>query len=257
VHERPRLASHFFFTWAGAVLSVLFGDVAGRPNLSALWRAFRQLPQAVRSRRRALALSQISDTEAFLRPLGGYFRDRFAHMEPRPDRLRVLFVSPYPICPPIHGGGVFMYQTLRELAKLAEVHVLELLDWPSQEEDNRELRAFCASAEWLVRPSGRPKGMGSLAPHAVREFANGDLEWLIHRQIYCRKIDVLQLDYTPMAQYRGDYRRIATALFEHDIYFQSIGRGLGHMAGILDEISARIEYLQALHYELRELPAFD
>jgi O-antigen biosynthesis protein len=257
IHERPRLASHFFFTWAGAVLSVLFGDVAGRPNLSALWRAFRQLPRAVRSRRRALALSQISDTEAFLRPLGGYFRDRFAQMEPRPDRLRVLFVSPYPICPPIHGGGVFMYQTLREMAKLAEVHVLELLDWPSQEKDNRELREFCASAEWLVRPSGRPRGMGSLAPHAVREFANSDLEWLIHRQLYRRKIDVLQLEYTPMAQYRGDYRRLVTALFEHDIYFQSIGRGLGHMAGILDEISARIEYLQAIRYELKALPAFD
>ena len=30
-----------------------------------------------------------------------------------PERLRVLFVSPYPICPPVHGGGVFMYQTLR------------------------------------------------------------------------------------------------------------------------------------------------
>ncbi|HTC78894.1 MAG TPA: glycosyltransferase, partial [Terriglobales bacterium] len=257
IHEWPRLAGHFFFTWAGAVLSVLFGDVAGRPNLSALWRAFRRLPQAVRTRRRALALSEISDSEAFLRPSGGYFRDRFAPMEARPDRLRVLFVSPYPICPPIHGGGVFMYQTLRELAKLAEVHVVELLDWPSQEKENRELREFCASAEWLVRPSGRPAGMGSLAPRAVREFANRDLEWLIHRQLYRRKIDVLQLEYTPMAQYRGDYRRVATALFEHDIYFQSIGRGLGHMAGILDEISARIEYLQALRYELKALPEFD
>ena len=45
----------------------------------------------------------------------------------------MLFVSPYPICPPVHGGGVFMYQTLRELAKLAEVHVVELLDWPEQD----------------------------------------------------------------------------------------------------------------------------
>jgi glycosyltransferase involved in cell wall biosynthesis len=166
-------------------------------------------------------------------------------------------VSPYPICPPVHGGGVFMYQTLRELVKLAEVHVVELLDWPSQEEANRELRTFCASAEWLVRPSGRPKGMGSLEPHAVREFANEDLEWLIHRQLYCRQIDLLQLEYTPMAQYRGEYRRIATALFEHDVYFQSIGRGLGHMIGAFGEMKARIEYLRALRYELGVLPALD
>ncbi|HXB71825.1 MAG TPA: glycosyltransferase [Candidatus Acidoferrales bacterium] len=262
IHEWPRLASHFFFAWAGAILSVIFGDAPTRPNLAAFWRAFRQLPQAVRSRSRALALARIGDTEAFRRPLGGYFRDRFGDFSTPleragPDGLRVLFVSPYPICPPVHGGGVFMYQTLRAMVKLAEVHVVELLDWPNQTKDNEELRQFCASAEWLVRPSGGPKGFGAMEPHAVREFANEDLEWLIHRQIYCKQIDVLQLEYTPMAQYRGDYRRIATALFEHDIYFQSIGRGLGHMAGAIDEVSARIEYLRALHYELGMLPAFD
>src|SRR5207302_7477475 len=159
--------------------------------------------------------------------------------------------------PPVHGGGVFMYQTLREMARLAEVHVVELLDWSSQEQENQELREFCASAEWLVRPSGRPKVLAALEPHAVREFANSDLEWLIHLQLYRKRIDVLQLEYTPMAQYGGDYHRIATALFEHDIYFQSIGRGLGHMAGAIDEVSARVEYLRALRYELGMLPAFD
>jgi GT2 family glycosyltransferase/glycosyltransferase involved in cell wall biosynthesis len=261
IHEGPRLVAHLFFAWAGAILSVIFGDAPTRPNLAALWHAFQQLPQAVRSRRRALALARISDTEAFRRPLGGYFRDRFGDFSTArstpPGGLRVLFVSPYPICPPVHGGGVFMYQTLRAMVNLAEVHVVELLDWPNQVKDNEELRQFCASAEWLVRPSGGPKGFGAMEPHAVREFANEDLEWLIHRQLYCKQIDVLQLEYTPMAQYRGDYRRIATALFEHDVYFQSIGRGLGHMAGATDEIKARLEYLRALHYELGVLPTFD
>ncbi|MEO8370265.1 MAG: glycosyltransferase [Candidatus Solibacter sp.] len=257
IHELPRLISHFFFAWAGAVLAVLFGDVALRPNLGSLWWAFKQLPQALRSRGRAVSLAAIDDTEAFKRPLGGYFRDRFAPMAKDPERLSVLFVSPYPICPPVHGGGVFMYQTLREMVKRADVHVVELLDQPEQVKDNEELRTFCASAEWLVRPSGRPKGMGSLEPHAVREFANGDLEWLLHRQMYTRQIDVLQLEYTPMAQYAGEFRRIATALFEHDVYFQSIGRGLGHMIGITSEVKARVEYLRALRYELGVLSAFD
>jgi len=222
-----------------------------------LGRAFLRLPRAVRSRWRARSLATITDAEAFRRPLGGYFRDRFASMEPRPERPRVLFVSPYPICPPVHGGGVFMYQTLLEMAPLTEVHVVELLDWPWQEKDNLELRQICASAEWLVRPSGMPRDIGSLRPRAVREFANDDLQWLIHRQLYCKAIDVLQLEYTPLAQYRGDYRRIAVALFEHDVYFQSIGRGLGHMISFVDEIKARIEYLRALRFELRALPFFD
>jgi len=257
IHEWPRLAAHFFFAWAGAVLSVVFGEIPGRPTHYALWRAFVQLPRALQSRWRARSLAAIGDTEAFRRPLGGYFRDRFFPVEPVPERLRVLFVSPYPICPPTHGGGVFMYQTLREMARLAEVHVAEMLDWPAEEEANRELRTFCASAEWIVRPNGHPKGSGSLLPFAVREFASPEFEWLIHRQLYLRRIDVLQLEYTPMAQYRGAFRRIATALFEHDVYFQSIARGLGHMVGVAGEIKARLEYLRALRYELRALPAFD
>jgi GT2 family glycosyltransferase len=257
IHEWPRLAGHFFFAWAGAVLVVLFGDTPLRPNLTALWRAFRQLPQAIRSRRLARALSTITDTEAFRRPLGGYFRDRFGDLDPAPARPRVLFVSPYPICPPIHGGGVFMYQTLREMVKLTEVHVIEQLDWPWQEAENQELRTLCASAEWLVRPTGKPQGMASIEPHAVREFANEEFDWLMHRQIYLKKIDVVQLEYTPLAQYRCDFRRIGTALFEHDIYFQSIGRGLEHVIGLIDDLKARMEYLRALRFELRALLGFD
>ena len=107
-----------FFTWGGAVLSMIFGDEVGRPNFAGLWRAFLQLPGAVGSRWRARTLAQISDSEALRRPLGGYFRDRFQAAAPVPERLSVLFVSPYFIIPPAHGGGVFMYQTLRELAKL-------------------------------------------------------------------------------------------------------------------------------------------
>jgi GT2 family glycosyltransferase len=257
IHEWQRLAGHFAFTWAGAVLSVIFGEIAGRPTFAALWRAFLRLPSAVRSRWRARALAAVGDTEAFRRPLGGYFRDRFAALPAAPEPLRVLFVSPYPICPPVHGGGVFMYQTLRELSGLAEVHVAGLLDFAWQEPDNLELRQFCASAEWLVRPSGHPNNGGPLEPYAVREFHNEELEWLIHRQIYLRQIDVVQLEYTVLAQYGCDFRRIAVALFEHDIYFQSIGRGLGHMPGLTAEMKARGEYLRALRYELRTLPRFD
>lgn len=257
IHQWSKLAPHLALAWTGAILSVVFGDIPGRPNPAALWRAFVRIPRAARSRSQARSLATVDDTEAFRRTLGGYFRDRFARMEPRPERPRVLFVSPYPICPPVHGGGVFMYQTLLEMAQITDVHVVELLDWPWQEKDNQELREFCASAEWLVRPSGMPRDIGSLRPRAVREFANDDLEWLIHRQIYCREIDVLQLEYTPLAQFRGEYRRIVVALFEHDIYFQSIGRGLGHMMTLVDEAKARLEYLRALRYELQALPHFD
>jgi GT2 family glycosyltransferase/glycosyltransferase involved in cell wall biosynthesis len=257
IHEWRRLGPHFLYTWMNAMLAVVFGDAPLRPNFAGMWRALCQLPGAMRSRWRARSLARVDDTEAFRRPLGGYFRDRFDAMEREPERLRVLFVSPYPICPPVHGGGVFMYQTLRRLAPLAETHVVELLDWEWQDRDNLELREFCASAEWLVRPPSDAPRRTSLLPHAVEEHAIADLEWAIHRQIYLKKIDVVQLEYTPLAQFRCEYRRIVQALFEHDVYFQSIGRALGHAFGPIEGIKARMEYLRALRYELRALPAFD
>ena len=256
IHQWGKLVPHLFFTYAGALVSMAFGDELGRPNLAGLWRAFLRLPTALRSRWRARSLAAIDDTEAFRRPLGGYFRDRFDSIRGEPDRLRVLFVSPYPILPPAHGGGVFMYQTLCELARLAEVHVVALLDYPHQLAENEPLGELCASAEFLVRMEGRTSYMGSIVPHAVREFQNDDLDWLIHRQIYTRQIDVLQLEYTPLAQYIGAYRRIAAILFEHDIYFQSIARGLGRVLGV-GKVTARFEYLRALRYELRTLPRCD
>jgi len=260
IHDWRRLAAHFFFSYGGALVSLVSGDVPGRANLDGWWRAFRQLPGAIRSRWRARRLAVVDDTEAFRRPLGGYFRDRF--WEDRSltvaaqSRLRVLFVSPYPICPPIHGGGVFMYQTLRELVQLSTVHVVAMLDEPSQAPAQEELRSFCASAEFLVRPP-TPPSLGSIEPHAVSEFANDDFDWLIHRQIYLHQIDVVQLEYTPLGQYARAYRHIPTILFEHDIYFQSIARGLAHMPGALARIKARYEYLRALRYELAMLPRCD
>lgn len=257
IHEWPRLLSHFLFTWAGALVSVALGDEPGRANLPGIWRAFLQLPGAVRSRWRARSLAVVSDTEAFRRPWGGWFRDRFAAMDPAPRRPRVLFVSPYPICPPVHGGGVFMYQTLRRMARLTETHVVELLDNAGQVEANQELREFCTSAEWLVRMEGRTGGSGSILPHAVREFSNDDFAWLLHRQIYQKRIDVLQLEYTALGQYGAAFSRIATALFEHDVYFQSIRRGAEYARGLAQGIQTRLEYLRALRYELRMLPGFD
>ena len=84
------------FTWSAAVLSWLFGDSPERANFSGIARAVWQLPRAVASRSRALRLAAITDTEAFRRPMGGHFRDTFSPMDE--SGMRVLFVSPYPIC---------------------------------------------------------------------------------------------------------------------------------------------------------------
>jgi GT2 family glycosyltransferase len=259
IHEWPRLTSHFFFAYAGAVVTVLFGESPERANFAGLWRAFRQLAGAMRSRARARDLAIIDDTEAFRRPMGGYFRDRFvplAHARGS-DKLSVLFVSPYPICPPIHGGGVFMYQTALELTRACDLHLLILLDYPWQREPHLELEQQVASVDYLVRTEGKEQEFGSILPHAVREFMSQDFEWRIQREMYLREIDVVQLEYTTLSQYGGDYQRLGCMVFEHDIYFQSIARGSANARGMIESAKAAYEYLRALRYELRVLPRFD
>lgn len=255
IHEPRRLAGHFLHGWAGALASWLGGESLERASLPALWGAFLRLPEAIRARWQARAEAEISDTEAFRRPLGAWFRDRFEDAPPH-DPPRVLMVSPYPILPPVHGGGVFMHQTVEQLRRLLPLHLIVILDAPHEQAAHEPLRGGLESLEFLLRRQGKTRGAGSITPFAVREFADPELEWLIHRQAYLHGIDVVQLEYTQLAQYAAPCRRLVWALFEHDIYFQSIARSLPRM-GWLERIQAGFEYLRALHWELRVLPQLD
>ena len=148
----------------------------------------------------------------------------------------MLFVSPYPICPPTHGGGVFMYQTATELARLTQLHLIVLLDFEHQRASARRTglamrfgRVHRPHDRTRRTPSARSTRMPSPSS-AIR-----DLEWLIHRQILLKNIDVLQLEYLPLGQYAGQFRQIPSILFEHDIYFQSIARQLPGMKAVARE----------------------
>ncbi len=258
IHDPRMLAEHFLHTWAGAIVFWLSGGGGiDRPSFAGIARAEASLPAALRARKRARELAVISDRETFQRPLGGHFRDTFANLPARPEKLNVLFVSPYPICPPVHGGGVFMYQTVHELAKHTNLHLIVLLDHERERAPHVELDQICASTHYITRLTGRQKAIGAMEPHAPREFRNRDLAWLIHRFLYTYNIDVLQLEYTVLGQYAGEFRRSPSMLFEHDVYFQSIARRLPHIAGWFERLEARWEYLRALRYELRLLPHMD
>lgn len=257
IHSWGWLGSHFISTWGAATLSWLAGDSPERTSFSAILRAFVALPRALVSRSRARRLATITDQEAFDRPLGGHFRDAFVPLRKDPARLAVLFVSPYPICPPVHGGGVFMYQTVRELARLCDLHLIVLLDHERERGAHAELDVICKSTKYIVRMEGRQKALASAEPHALREFRNRDLAWLIHRQIYTHSIDVLQLEYLVMGQYAGGFKRIPSILFEHDVYFQSIARRLPYMSSVVERTVSRWEYLRAIRYELKLLPKLD
>ena len=127
IHEWPRLAVALLLRLGGrGAERDLRRRARAGPTCAALWRAFRQLPRG-RARRAGARASLAADQRHGSLPAAAgrlFPRPLRRPWSRAPERLRVLFVSPYPICPPVHGGGVFMYQTLREMAKLAEVHVV-------------------------------------------------------------------------------------------------------------------------------------
>ena len=257
IHGWNRLAGHFGYSFLASVITAWAGPAPGRASAEGAARATLQLPQAIRSRWRARSLASIDDSEAFLRTQPAYFHDRFSKLQTQPERPRVLFVSPYPICPPTHGGGLFMYYTLRELSRTCEVHAIVMLDYANQEEDNRELLKYCRTLEFYQRTVNRDPHLGSTVPHSVHEFQSPRIEWLIQRQTLLHGIDVIQLEYTQLGQYSRPFKRLVCALFEHDVYFQSVGRALPFMQGSIERLKARFEYLRAIHFELELLPRCD
>jgi len=257
IHEWPRLLAHFGWLYAGLWVRLLAGPATARPNSAALLRALGQFTGALRSRNQARRTATIGDTEALRRPLGGYFRDRFGTVDPEREKLNVLFVSPYPIEPPMHGGALFMNQTVRYLAPIARLHLLCLLDREEDLASNARLAEICVSTEFPVRWRAARQGVGALLPYAAQELESSDLLGQIHRNIFVNEIDIVQLDYTQLANYGAEFQQIATFLFEHDVYFQSLLRGIKSVANPVTRLVHFHEYLRALRFELTSLGRFD
>jgi GT2 family glycosyltransferase len=257
IHEWKRLAGHFGWLYAGLWTCTLFGPGLTRPTPRGFARALRQLMPVLRARRGARRLSAIDDSEAFRRPLPGYFWDRFQPPRRQGEKLNVLFVSPYPIEPPIHGGAVFMKQTIEHLSGLAKVHLLCLLDEPGDLPKNQALGRLCESAEFAVRWADTQSGIGSVVPHGPRSFYRGDFLWRLQRAIFQHRADIVQLEYTQMAGYSAHFRRIGTFLFEHDISFQSVLRSAKGLRDPFARIRYLHEYLRLLRFERRSIRNFD
>jgi GT2 family glycosyltransferase/glycosyltransferase involved in cell wall biosynthesis len=255
VHRWGWLASHFFFAAFTSLVSLFSEPSRERYSVAGLARAFAQLPTAIRSRWRARRLAQITDPEALRRHLPAYYRDRFGKFDPN-RTPRVLLAAPYPIEPQVHGGAVFMGQTVRALAEHTDIHLAVLLEQQNQLAAHDAIRPFCASADFLVRPDLRSVPAIGFLPNAIREFSSPDIEWLIHREILRHEIDVLQLEYTHLGQYAGDFHRLLNCVFEHDVYFQSVSRVMRSLGGY-KKIAAVFEYLRALRWELRMLRRVD
>lgn len=256
-HVPSRLLAHFGWLLAGGLYSWFSGPSLQRESFPALFKAVLQLPEALRARWHARSLAIVEENEAFRRSRPIYYHDRFSSFEQEPRRPRVLFVCPYALWPPIHGGAISIHGTVAHLREFAEVHLIVLCETPEQVDEQRRLTNVADSVTPFLRRTSVSPHIGSSQPHAVHEFQDEHVAWLIEREVLRRSIDIVQIEYTNMGQYFQQHcRNIVWILFEHDIYFQSVQSSLRHWRG-LSRAKAFLEYLRALRFELRLLRRVD
>jgi O-antigen biosynthesis protein len=264
IHSWSQLAEHFLFLWFGAIISWIAGESPARVTLDGYVGALRNWAPALAARWQARSFGVVDDAEVINRCQAGFFRDRFLAHRPLldakgsvPRPLDILFVSPYSLYPPTHGGGVFMYQVVKELARRHRVHVLAFVDREEELETNRHLEKYAASVECVHRPY-LPRGdFLGLTPYAVRCFASDDFRRRVQRALFRHDVDILQLEYTQLGQFGGGLAHTPTVLFEHDVYFQAIRRRMLRARGVTELVTAFVEWLRAVRYEPRMLRGMD
>ncbi len=255
VHDWGWFGPHWVFVWFGAVVSTFAGESPTRATLDGYIGALRRWGAALAARWQARSLAVISDPEAMNRSEAGYYRDRFLpHRRADPGRpLEILMVSPYSLYPPTHGGGVFMYQAVKELSKRHRVHVLAFVDREIELETNQHLKQFAASVECVHRPY-QPRGdFLGLLPYAVRCFASDDFRRRVQRALFRHEVDILQIEYTQLGQFGGGFHHTPTAIFEHDVYFQSVRRQMTRAGDLRSFVTTLVEWLRAVRYEPKML----
>ena len=256
-HAPSRLLAHFGWLLAGGFYSWVAGPSPQRMSFPALFKAVLQLPQAWRARWRARSLAVVEENEAFRRSQPVYYHDRYSPFEQHPRRPRVLFVCPYALWPPVHGGAISIHGTVSHLREFAETHLIVLCETPEQVAQQGRLTEVADSVTPLLRPTAVAPRIGSFLPYAVREFQDDHIAWVVEREVLRRSIDIVQIEYTNMGQhFRLNCRNIVWILFEHDIYFQSLWSGLRHWHSTA-RAKAFFEYLRALRFELHLLQRID
>ena len=173
------------------------------------------------------------------------------------EPLNILFVSPYSIYPPIHGGAVFMLQAIQELAKRHNLYVLTFVDRREEVESNLLLERSARKVEVYMRQE-QPRKRFSMHSNAEHTFRDPHFAALLDQMVFLHDIDIIQFEYTQLAQYHLPLQHTPQCLFEHDVYFQSVARQLfSRRGGLLVKSRELLEWLRSLRFEVGAVQKFD
>ncbi|MGA3016238.1 MAG: glycosyltransferase family 4 protein, partial [Bryobacteraceae bacterium] len=185
---------------------------------------------------------------AFYPGLGRGARTPSAHR--RRDRLKVLVVSPFLPYPLSHGGAVRMFNLCRALSHRVD---FALVARHEHGEDIQYGKLHEVFQEVRIVDIDEPASRDRRLPAQVRQHSSHSLRAAIRSLSAEWQPDLLQVEYTHMADFRDAARDVPAILVEHDLTF-SLYRQLAERHGTRE---ARREYQRWLEYERRWLRAYD
>jgi len=128
----------------------------------------------------------------------------------------IVVASPYLPFPLSHGGAVRIYNLMKHAAQDRGQVLLAFSDELSRPPE--ELFAICVEVI-LVRRRGSHYRRDTPLPDVVEEFASEAFRACLKQTIQRWQPDLVQLEFTQMAQYAAACKPARTILVEHDITF--------------------------------------
>jgi len=134
-------------------------------------------------------------------------------------------ISPYHIHPADHGGGVRLLNLVRELSDRCDLYLLVFSQMGEDPDQRAALEPYCARVDFHHwRPRLNPDRLNLVPPNA-QLFASDRASVKIRDIVLGHDIDLVQLEYTELAQYRAAVPDgVPVVLTEHDIAFRSFRR---------------------------------
>ena len=180
------------------------------------------------------------------------FRDRFAPVSSplSADRLKIVFLSPYALFPPRHGGAARMYNIVKRLAARHSVRLYCYVDTEEEQREMADLEKIGLHVTTVIRrpPQRRFDSLGSI-PLSVGDF-NIPLMREALRSPAVAAADVFHVEYTQMAQFIRPSCHVLSVLAEVDVTFLSLSRRISQHAWLVPRLSSWFDWLRMFNYEL-------
>lgn len=134
----------------------------------------------------------------------------------RSDARRILIVSPYLPFPLTHGGAVRIFHLAR---RLSERYELILLTFRERQDFVDYSRLASRFARVIVVDHDELRRQDPSVPEVVAQFRSRAMAAAIRQAAQEHAPDLLQIEYTQLAEYRDALPDVPAVLVEHDVTF--------------------------------------